>query len=81
MAKLFGTVDSKEIKRRSTVLQQLDAELQEKFRQSCKGLQENVLIEKTNPPRGRCGRYFMVDVSPHPNAKILKKGQIVNVTV
>ncbi|MHC5190842.1 MAG: tRNA (N(6)-L-threonylcarbamoyladenosine(37)-C(2))-methylthiotransferase MtaB [Planctomycetota bacterium] len=81
MAKLFGTVDSKEIKRRSTVLQAVDADLQEKFRQSCRGLTETVLIEKTNPPRGRCGRYFMVDISPHPNAKKLKKGQIVNVTV
>jgi threonylcarbamoyladenosine tRNA methylthiotransferase MtaB len=81
MAKLFGTVDSKEIKRRSTVLQAVDADLQEKFRQSCRGLTETVLIEKTNPLQGRCGRYFMVDISPHPNAKKLKKGQIVNVTV
>ena len=81
MANLFGKVPPHEIKRRSGILQRLDAELQETFRHSCAGLTETVLIEKTNPPRGRCGRYFMVDVSPHPNAKKLKKGQIVNVTV
>jgi len=81
MVKLFGTVSPQEIKHRSTALQQLDAELQEKFRQACTGLRETVLIEKTNPPRGRCGRYFMVDASTHPDAKKLKKGQVIDITL
>ncbi len=81
MAKLVGTVSPQEIKRRSTILQQLDAELQQQFRQSCTGLTETVLIEKNNPPRGRCSRYFMVDLKSHPDAKQLQKGQIVNITL
>jgi hypothetical protein len=44
-------------------------------------LQENVLIESTNPPQGRCGRYFMVDVSTHPDANDLIKGQLIDVTL
>jgi tRNA A37 methylthiotransferase MiaB len=74
-------VDSKEIKRRSTVLQAVDADLQEKFRQSCRGLNETVLIEKTNPFQGRCTRYFMVNLSKHPNAKQFQKGQIAEVSL
>jgi threonylcarbamoyladenosine tRNA methylthiotransferase MtaB len=81
MTKLFGSISSQEIKRRSTVLQQLDNKLQEQFRQSCRGLQETVLIESTNPPQGRCGRYFMVDASTHPKAKNLKKGQVIDITL
>ncbi|MEN8126265.1 MAG: tRNA (N(6)-L-threonylcarbamoyladenosine(37)-C(2))-methylthiotransferase MtaB [Planctomycetota bacterium] len=81
MAKLFGKVSPQEIKHRSTVLQQIDNELQEKFRQSCAGLNETVLIEKTNPPRGRCSRYFMVDLKDHPDAKRLQKGQITDVVI
>ena len=81
MAKLFGKVSPQEIKRRSTVLQQLDAQLQEKFRQSCIGLREQVLIEKTNPPRGRCNRYFMLNVNSMPYTEKLKKGCLVNVTI
>ena len=81
MVKLFGKVSPQEIKRRSTILQQLDAELQEKFRQSCKGLKENILVEKTNPPQGRCTRYFMIDLKDHPDAKTLPKGKLVNVLI
>lgn len=81
MAKLFSPVSPQEIKRRSTILQQLDAELQETFRQSCRGLQENVLIEKTSPPGGRCSRYFMVDLEKRPGVNNLKKGQLVSVTI
>lgn len=81
MAKLFGKVSPQEIKRRSSVLQDIDNQLQQQFRQSCAGLREQVLIEKTNPLRGRCGRYFMVDVKNHADAKTLQKNQIVNVTI
>ena len=81
MAKLFGKVDAQEIKHRSSVLQELDKRLQETFRKSCVGLKENVLIETTHPPRGRCTRYFMVDCSGHPQAKSLKKSNTVNITI
>ncbi len=81
MAKIFGSVPPQEIKRRSVALQQVDDELQAKFRQKCVGINENILIEKTHPPRGRCSRYFMVDVSSHPNAQHLKKGDTVDFTI
>ena len=81
MAKLFGKVSPQEIKRRSSILQQLDAELQQQFRQSCRGLQETVLIEKATPPQGRCTRYFMVDLSNAADAKTFKKSQLVNITI
>ena len=79
MAKLFGKVSPQEIKRRSSVLQNLDNQLQQQFRQSCAGITEQILIEKTTPSRGRCTRYFMVDLKNHPDAKSFKKGQLVNV--
>jgi threonylcarbamoyladenosine tRNA methylthiotransferase MtaB len=81
MAELFGKVPPAEIKRRSTALQALDNQLQADFRNACRGLSETVIVEKTKPPQGRTTRYFMHDLSDHPNAKHLKKGQLVNVTV
>ncbi|MHC4552118.1 MAG: tRNA (N(6)-L-threonylcarbamoyladenosine(37)-C(2))-methylthiotransferase MtaB [Planctomycetota bacterium] len=81
MAKIFGAVPPQEIKRRSTALQQVDNELQEKFRQLCSGMEENILVEKLRPPRGRCTRYFMVNLTNHPNAKNLKKGDTVNTII
>ena len=81
MARLFGRVRPAEIKRRSTALQALDDQLQADFRQSCRGLRETVIIEKTKPPQGRTTRYFMVDLSDHPVAANLQKGQLVNVTI
>ncbi|OQY06068.1 MAG: tRNA (N(6)-L-threonylcarbamoyladenosine(37)-C(2))-methylthiotransferase MtaB [Planctomycetales bacterium 4572_13] len=81
IAKLLGTVSPQEIKRRSTVLQQLDTELQQHFRQSCTGLTETILIEKINPPRGRCSRYFMVDVGGQPKRRCVKKGDVVDITI
>lgn len=81
MAKLFGKVDAKEIKRRSSVLQQVDKELQEKFRKSCFGLKENILIETTHPPKGRCTRYFMVDLSTYTHTKQPQKGDTIDVII
>jgi threonylcarbamoyladenosine tRNA methylthiotransferase MtaB len=81
MAKLFGKIPSVEIKRRSTLLQELDDKLQEEFRQSCRGLKETVIVEKTSPPQGRTTRYFMVDLSNHTNGEKFQKGQLVNITV
>lgn len=81
MAKLFGAVSPKEIKRRSTVLQKLNTDLQEQFKQSCSGLQETVIVEKTRPSQGRCTRYFMVDLTNRLDTKKLKKGQLVHVTI
>jgi len=81
MAKLFGKVTAREIKRRSAVLQELDRTLQQQFRRSCIGLTENVLIEKTDPPEGRCSRYFMVDLSAHPKANSLHKGDTANTII
>ena len=81
MAKLFGKVSPQEIKRRSGILQAVDAELQDQFRQSCTGLREQVLIEKTNPHRGRCGRYFMVNVYNLLYAEKLREGDLASVMI
>ena len=81
MAKLFGKTDVKELKRRSSALLALDKQLQQTFRKSCRGLTENVLIEKNRPTRGRCGRYFTVDCTHHPDAKGLKIGDTLNVVI
>ncbi len=81
MARLFSTVSPQVIKQRSSQLQQLDNELQARFRKACVGLHENVLIEKTYPLCGRAMRYFMVDLSDYPNAKNLGKGDTVNITL
>jgi threonylcarbamoyladenosine tRNA methylthiotransferase MtaB len=81
LAKLFGKVDTREIKRRASFLLEIDKQLQDKFRKSCIGLKESVLVEKRHPPKGRCARYFEVDLSDHPHAKSLRKGDIVEVTI
>ena len=81
MAKLFGKVDAKEIKRRSSILLETDKQLQEAFRKSCIGLNEKVLVEHLRPLRGRCARYFTVNLAAHPDAKNLREGDITNIVI
>lgn len=81
MAKLFGKVDAKEIKRRSSILLETDKQLQEAFRKSCIGLNEKVLVEHLRPLRGRCTRYFTVNLTTHPDAKNLREGDIANIVI
>ncbi len=69
------------IRDRSSRLQALDQTLQTAFRQQFIGQPVEVIVESTRPPKGRCQRYFMVDLSGLPNADTLQKGQLVRITV
>ncbi len=81
MAGLFGRVSGEEIRRRAERLIRLDADLQQRFRQACLGMEERVLIERVNPAQGLCGRYFTVDVSARPDSKEFKIGQMVSTII
>ena len=76
-AKLDGHLDPKVIKTRSKYLRQLDGKLQTKFRKQFIGQQATIIVEKTNPARGRTERYFIQE-SPNTTAK---KGDLIEVTV
>lgn len=77
--RLDGQVDSKIIKERGKILNELDLELQEQFRQQFVSETVRVIVESTDPPKGRCDRYFMMDCSVLPEAEKLTKGQCVEV--
>lgn len=80
-AKMPGRVKPAVIKARTDELHKLDTQLQEQFRRQFVGQSVSVLVETLRPPRGRCERYFMVDLSKHPNAPTLRRGDIVTATV
>lgn len=65
------------IRQRSSRLHALDQTLQDEFRRKFIGQPVEVIVENTRPPKGRCERYFMVDLSGLPNAESLQKGQRV----
>ncbi len=67
------------IRDRSSRLQALDRQLQAEFRRQFIGQPVEVIVESTRPPKGRCQRYFMVDLSGLPNADKLETGQLVRV--
>jgi len=69
------------IRRRAEKLQELDKELQETFRRQFLGQTVRVILEQTNPPAGRCDRYFMVDCSAAKANSPLAAGQVVYVTL
>ena len=69
------------IRERSSRLQTLDRQLQATFRRQFVGQSVEVIVESTRPPKGRCERYFMVDLSGLPNARTLQKGQMVRLTL
>ena len=78
-ATMPGKVDSALIKNRAQRLQNLDNQLQENFRKRFIGHRVGVLVESLRPPRGRCERYFMVDLSSLPEASKLKRGDIASI--
>jgi threonylcarbamoyladenosine tRNA methylthiotransferase MtaB len=77
--KMPGKVHSAVIKTRANRLQALDNHLQEQFRRRFVGHTASVLVENLRPLRGRCERYFMVDLSTLPDAAKLKRGQIISI--
>lgn len=69
------------IRERARVLNNLDKELQEKFRRRFVGEAVSVILESDNPPSGRCDRYFMVDSRQADFPEGLKRGQMVEVVL
>ncbi len=69
------------IRQRSSRLQALDRQLQATFRRQFVGQSVEVIVESARPPKGRCERYFMVDLTGLPNADKLRKGQLVRLTL
>jgi threonylcarbamoyladenosine tRNA methylthiotransferase MtaB len=67
-------VPSGVIKERSSILHNLDKQLQAGFRRQFIGEKVSVIIERQNPAGGKTERYFEVDVV---SAKSLKKGEMV----
>ena len=67
-------VDTRVIKKRSKVLRELDQELSRKFRDQFIGEKVRVIAEQSEPWRGRCDRYFEVEVESDKNIDI---GQVV----
>ncbi len=76
-ASMPGKIAPAMIKARSEKLQNLDKQLQEQFRRQFIGQKIHVLVESLRPPKGRCERYFMVDLSHLPNAAKLQRGQVL----
>jgi threonylcarbamoyladenosine tRNA methylthiotransferase MtaB len=72
-SKMQPVVPSKVIKERSTILRNLDKQLQARFRRQFVGEKITVLIERLNPLSGRSERYFEVEVD---TAQPLKKGEL-----
>lgn len=80
-ARLEPKVPAAVIRDRSSRLQALDQQLQEKFRRQFVGQTVEVIVEHIRPPKGRCERYFMVDIGSLPDAAKLKKGQRVRLVL
>ena len=58
------------IKERSRILHALDRTLQQRFRRKFIGEEMSVIIEALDPPRGRCQRYFMVELNADKHLEI-----------
>ena len=76
-AEMQPKVDSKIIKERSDILQNLDKKLQHKFRQNFIGKEVTVITEQTDRTcAGKCERYFMVSVDTETK---IAPGQVIKV--
>ena len=71
-------VNAEVIKRRSRRLRELDKELAAKFREQFVAERVEVLVENTRPAKGRCERYFMVDLG---DMEGLTAGHLVDATL
>ncbi len=80
-SKLTPQIAPDVIRDRARLLNNLDKELQEKFRRQFIGEKVRVIVENETPPVGRCERYFEVDCSEHPDAARLQKGRLVEITL
>ena len=72
--KMDNKIPPEVIKERSKILHEIDEKLQNQFRQKFIGEEIEVVVEQTSPPKGRTGKYFMVEIN---NAQKFKKGDLV----
>jgi threonylcarbamoyladenosine tRNA methylthiotransferase MtaB len=77
-AKMQPIVKPEVIKKRSSILLQLDKELQAKFCSQFAGETMGIIVEETRPVRGRSDRYFMVELDQKETAKRGEYIQAVN---
>jgi len=84
-AKLKNRIDSKIIKKRAEILRRLGDELGVRFREQFLGETCEVLLEDTETMRGRCERYFLVQVTKDCRMSIVgcrfNKNEIVRVKI
>jgi len=76
-AKMQPAVKPEVIKERSSILRNLDKNLQTKFRRQFVGEKVSIIVEDTRPLRGRTERYFMVEPGENDNEQPLEPGQLV----
>jgi threonylcarbamoyladenosine tRNA methylthiotransferase MtaB len=76
-AKMQNQVKPEVVKKRSQRLRNLDTRLQKKFKSKFKGQKLQIIIESTEPARGRCERYFMVKANELRGTKKPRLGQLV----
>jgi threonylcarbamoyladenosine tRNA methylthiotransferase MtaB len=77
-ARMAPPVPPKVAKERSRILQETDARLQQQFRDRFRGETASVIVEALDPPRGRCERYFVVELQdPAP----VQPGQVVTTII
>jgi len=69
-ARMQPAVPAEVIKERSKILHELDQTLQQQFRQQFIGEEVSIIIESLAPPKGRCGRYFTVELNTDNNLEI-----------
>jgi threonylcarbamoyladenosine tRNA methylthiotransferase MtaB len=79
-AKLKDRLPADIIKTRAQILRKVGDELGHKFVEQFVGETCEVLLEDTNPPSGRCERYFIVKVKSK-NEKAKNKNEIVRVKI
>jgi threonylcarbamoyladenosine tRNA methylthiotransferase MtaB len=80
-AKMPGRLTPQVIRNREIELQNLDKQLQQQFCRQFIGKPVRVLVENLRPPKGRCERYFMVDLSTLPQKTEFHRSDIVQVTL
>lgn len=78
-AKMPNHLPANVIHQRTSVLSELDRQLQNQYKLLFIDDVVNVLVESKRPPAGRCERYFLVNLASFPDSKNLKSGQIIPV--
>ena len=79
-AKMDGHLKPEVVKKRSKQLSGLDWRLQKKFRNQFIGEKVKIIVEGTDPVKGRSERYFMVEC-PQLDSDKFNKGDLIEVMV